>query len=93
MSDAIPTHRKVRDEWGTRHYCAVGGWPTLGLIDMEPRDLREPLFRRMHILSHSRHDGSLVEAAQVQVARRGQAIVEFADGALTARDTFQKFYE
>jgi DNA phosphorothioation-associated putative methyltransferase len=35
----------------------------------------------------------LVVAAQVQVAGRGQAKVEFGDGVLTGRGTFQKFYQ
>jgi DNA phosphorothioation-associated putative methyltransferase len=35
----------------------------------------------------------LVVAAQVQVAGRGQAQVEFGDGVLTGRGTFQKFYD
>jgi DNA phosphorothioation-associated putative methyltransferase len=35
----------------------------------------------------------LVVAAQVQVPGRGQAQVEFGDGVLTGRGTFQKFYQ
>jgi DNA phosphorothioation-associated putative methyltransferase len=35
----------------------------------------------------------LIVAAQVQVAGRGQAQVEFGDGILTRLGTFQKFYE
>jgi DNA phosphorothioation-associated putative methyltransferase len=35
----------------------------------------------------------LVVAAQVRVAGRGQSQVEFGDGVLTGRGTFQKFYE
>jgi DNA phosphorothioation-associated putative methyltransferase len=35
----------------------------------------------------------LVVAAQVQVGGRGQTRVEFGDGVLTGRGTFQKFYE
>src|SRR3954468_13938431 len=35
----------------------------------------------------------LVASAQVLVAGRGKAPVEFGDGVLTGRGTFQKFYE
>ncbi len=38
-------------------------------------------------------DGLLVVAAQVLVAGRGKDPVEFGDGVLTGRGTFQKFYE
>jgi DNA phosphorothioation-associated putative methyltransferase len=35
----------------------------------------------------------LVVAAQIHIPGRGQAAVEFGDGVLTGRGTFQKFYE
>lgn len=56
---------------------------------IEDRDERATTLRQAWQLCHK----LLVVAAQVHVDGRGQKVVEFGDGVLTGRGTFQKFYD